>query len=363
MNINFLSLCQFRNIKKLEVEFCPQVNIIYGDNGQGKTNIVEAIWLCTGAKSFRGAKNEQFIQIGEKFCQIDNLFYGAGRQQECKLTFSPKKKAFLNKIELDTALKLAGNFCCVVFSPCHLSLVKNGPEERRKFLDSAICQIKPNYLAVLAQYKKVLQQKNTAIKNSFDKKIDESILDIFDTQLAHYGIHIIRQRLEYVKKLREKAVDIYYGISSEKEVLDISYKSFTKNEEELTQEILFNHLKRKRMEDLRYGYTSTGPHRDDLNIQINLLSARDFGSQGQQRSCILALKLAESSILREVINEPPVIVLDDVLSELDAKRQDFLINQLHGQQIFITCCDNSFAGYFSNGRAFYVKEGTIEQKG
>ena len=367
MKISRLHLEQFRNIESLSVFPCETVNIIYGDNAQGKTNLLEAIWLLSGAKSFRGAKDADLIRFGESRALIESDFFCAGRQQTSKIQLEGKKTAWLNDIRQDSITAFAGIFTTVVFSPSHLGLVKDGPAGRRKFLDTSICQITPRYIGMIGQYQRILLQRNTLLKDISYASALLDTLDIWDEKLSALGGVIIRMRMEYTRRLQKEAEDIYKGISMEREFFSLDYRPFElpvqegQTQREISS-LLPEKMMQNRSEDLRSGSTGIGPHRDDLEISINGRSVRSFGSQGQQRSSVLALKLAESRCIGDILGERPVILLDDVMSELDQNRREYLLNHLTGSQIFITCCDKGYFSRLEGGRVFRMEHGQLEQE-
>lgn len=367
MRISRLHLEQFRNIESLSVFPCETVNIIYGDNAQGKTNLLEAIWLLSGAKSFRGAKDADLIRFGESRALIESDFFCAGRQQTSKIQLEGKKTAWLNDIRQDSITAFAGIFTTVVFSPSHLGLVKDGPAGRRKFLDTSICQITPRYIGMIGQYQRILLQRNTLLKDISYASALLDTLDIWDEKLSALGGVIIRMRMEYTRRLQKEAEDIYKGISMERESFSLDYRPFElpvqegQTQREISS-LLLEKMMQNRSEDLRSGSTGIGPHRDDLEISINGRSVRSFGSQGQQRSSVLALKLAESCCIGDILGERPVILLDDVMSELDQNRREYLLNHLTGSQIFITCCDKGYFSRLEGGRVFRMEHGQLEQE-
>lgn len=366
MKVESLQIASFRNIKEIKFVPCEGANIIFGDNAQGKTNLLEAIWLFSGAKSFRGAKDSEFTRFGSDSARLDLLFSAGNREQTASIRIeNDKKSVLLNEIRQESVTKLAGEFCAVVFSPDHLSLVKQGPEKRRKFVDISLCQTYPKYIRILDGYQKSLRQRNCLLK---DIREHPSLLDtlcVWDKNILEYGAYITSMRARYVKKLIETAKKYYAEISSGKEEFSAVYiPGFDTGDIELSdrdriRQKLEREMENARENDIRQGTTSLGPHRDDVEILVNGVSARSFGSQGQQRSCILALKLAECGILEERNNEPPVILFDDVMSELDHSRRDFLLNQLQGKQTFITCCDAGAFESLEQGKIFEIKAGGI----
>lgn len=357
----------FRNLK--EAEFCPHenVNVIYGDNAQGKTNLLEGIWLFTGGKSFRGAKDCEMISRDSGVCSLNMDFFAGGREQNAKISIGEKRSVSLNQIPLRSNSELVGRFSAVVFSPVHLSMIKDGPSVRRKFIDAALCQIKPSYVELLSRYNRILLQRNTLLRDAACHSQLMDMLSVWDGELCETGAAIINLRQRYIKRLSEEASRIYSGISGGKEEMSVYYScSFIDGEENLLDRkaiagCFSSALEREQANDLRRGVSTVGPHRDNLEIEINGLSAKAYGSQGQQRSCVLALKLAEAALLSEVIGEQPVAVLDDVMSELDAGRQDYLLNRMENWQVFITCCDPAPILRLTGGRAFEMKDGILTE--
>ena len=362
MKVNSIKLNNFRNISSIELEACDGVNVIYGENAQGKTNILEAMWLFTGCKSFRGAKDAELIKFNEDFARISLDFSDNIREKNSQITIGNKKKSVLhNGVVLNSSAELIGSFYSVIFSPAHLSLIKDGPSQRRKFLDTALCQLKPSYAQKLALYKKALLQRNALLKDINLNSGLYDMLDMWDEQLAKYSATVILERLKYIDILSQYSHRIYSGISENKEDFSVAYSRDT--DKNISIEDLYSmeleNIKKSRKEDVIYKTTSVGPHRDDLNILINGFSARSFGSQGQQRSCALALKLGESEIIKKITGETPVALLDDVMSELDEKRQDFILNHITDRQVFLTCCDPSQVLRLCGGKSFLIKGGEI----
>lgn len=363
MRIDRISVSNFRNIEKLELSLCENANIIYGENGQGKTNFIEAVWMFTGAKSFRGAKDSQLIRFDQPFSRLELEFFAAGREQTAEMVIDARRSAKLNEIPLKSAGELAGHFCAVVFSPTHLTLVKNGPKEKRKFIDEAICQIKPKFIHILSQYARVLDQRNHLLKDApFSRSLYDT-LEVWDTRLAGFAAVIIKTRASFLERLRPIAREAYAGISRERELLDLRYESTLECEtgaeipeiEKAVRQALFQ----RREEDTRTRFTNYGPHRDDIDITLDGKSARLYGSQGQQRSCVLALKLSECRMIYETLGEYPVVLLDDVMSELDVSRRDYLLNHLKDRQIIMTCCDKAYFKRLGKGVSAKMQGGNV----
>ena len=364
MKVNSIKLNNFRNISSVILEADNGVNVIYGENAQGKTNILEGIWLFTGCKSFRGSKDAELIRFGEEFAKTQLIFEDSSRKKKSEIIFSDKKKLItLNDVPLKSSGELIGNFYAVIFAPNHLSLIKDGPAERRKFIDTALCQLKPGYAKALAGYRRALLQRNALLKDIYLNSELYDMLDSWDEQLARYAAVVIEERLKYIEILSQYSKSIYAGISENKEIISVTYslsnsldKKSTVNDIYAIQKQL---LSEARKEDVTFKTTSVGPHRDDLEILINGVSARAFGSQGQQRSCALALKLGESEIIKKITGETPVALLDDVMSELDEKRQDYVMNHIQDRQVFLTCCDPSQVLRLCGGKSFLIKGGEL----
>ena len=359
MKVNSLDLKNYKNIEAMHLSFCDGVNIIYGENAQGKTNILEALWLFTGLKSFRSTKDSEQIKFGENAAKIQIGFTAEALEQTARLEFAEKKSAFLNEIKLNSAGEFSSHYPAVIFSPEHLSLVKGGPRERRNFVDNALCQIKPRFQEYLSKYKKNLVQRNALLKDYKYNSSIEIMLDIFEENLAELGSKIIFQRKKYLEALQQAASEIYYGISSGRESIALQYLCGVDASEEELKEVFISSLKKSRSEDVQTLSTSVGPHRDDIDILINGISARKFGSQGQQRSVVLALKLGEASVLKQKTEEQPIALLDDVMSELDETRQDYILHHIDGWQVFITCCDPGTILRLKQGSTFHIEKGRL----
>lgn len=361
MRLERLWLRDFRNIAEAELLPAEGVNILYGDNAQGKTNLLEALWLFTGGKSFRGAKDSELVRFTAENACIAADFHAEDRDQRAEIRIDKRRAVTLNGVPQPAANRLTGHFFAVVFSPDHLSLVKEGPEGRRRFMDAAYCQLRPAYIKVLAGYLRALGQRNALLK-SWRQCPDPDMLEVWDTRLAGFGSQVIAARGQYVAWLTDCAGSIYAGLSGGREQLCIAYepeKGYAGKTVAQVEQSLKEQLRAQRQIDIEAGFTTRGPHREDLQVQISGLSARLFGSQGQQRSAVLALKLGEAAVLRKQTGERPIVLLDDVMSELDVSRQEYIINHMEGWQVFITCCDPSSVGRLMDGRKFHVKQGTL----
>lgn len=363
-----ISLSDFRNIESLEIVPGEKVNIICGENAQGKTNLMEALWLFTGAKSFRQTKDSEFIRFGAEKANLKAEFFSENREQNAEITFSPGKSLKKNGIDIKTAAEYAGTIGGVVFSPSHMNLFRDGPKERRRLIDTSLCQLYPKYLSVLADYKKVLDQRNTVLKDARYHSGLIDMIDIYDEQLARLGGSIIRTRVNYCESLNKKAAEIYKGMSRGREKFLAEYITTVLPEGEHADSSMstadwaqkfYDALQSTRNYDFEHGATSVGPHRDDLEVSLDEMPVRSFGSQGQQRSCILSLKLGEAKMLGEAMGEPPLILLDDVMSELDSIRRDYLLNSIGESQIFLTCCDKELFSGLEDGKVFIMEKGRL----
>lgn len=370
MLIQQLCLENYRNIQQLSLSPGPGVNVIYGDNAQGKTNLVEALWLFTGAKSFRGVREKELMRFGSGRTEASVRFWCAGREQTASFTWtvepggSVRRELLLNEVPQDNASRLSGRFFAVVFSPAHLSLAKDGPELRRRFLDTALCQLIPKYEGSLREYRRILTQRNALLKDLSRYPQLQDTLEVWDEHLARAGAAVTCCRARYVVHAARLAGEVYAGMSGGKEAFSLRYTGFAGPEadqiplEELRAQLL-SQLRERRAQDIDHGMTMTGPHRDDLVLELDGAPVRLYGSQGQQRSCVLSLKMAECAMIEETVGEAPVILLDDVMSELDAARRDYLLNQIKGRQVFVTCCDReSFAG-LEDGLCFPIEAGAL----
>lgn len=365
MMVHALETEAFRNLSAGTFEPEPGVNILYGDNAQGKTNLLESLWLFTGGRSFRGAKETEMPAFGKEKARLNLIFSAEERKQEAEMTIEKRRRVVLNGIPQSSAAKLAGTFCAVVFSPVHLSLIKDGPDGRRRFIDGAYCQIKPGYIATLTDYNRSLAQRNALLKEIRKTGYGWEQLDIWNQRLALSGTRVMLARMAYCARLKETARRIYGGLSGGKENLSLRYQTSLGlvQEEKIDRDglsvLLLDSLRKHQEADAAAGFTTVGPHRDDLDVSINEMPARIYGSQGQQRSAVLALKLSEASLLKEVTGEQPVALLDDVMSELDISRQDYILNHIHGWQVFITCCEPAAVLRMTGGGLFHVKQGVI----
>lgn len=342
----------YRNLQDVFFEPGPGVNVIWGQNAQGKTNLLEALWLFTGGRSFRGTKDSELVMHGTDKAELKLCFFSEEREQTAAVSIADgRRKAELNGIPLPSPGRLVGHIGAVIFSPEHVALVRGGPADRRVFLDTALCQIRPGYVRLLNRYQHTLSQRNALLKDIPRHRELEDTLPIWDARLVSDGETIVRARRRYLEHLAQEASKIYDGLSRGQEKLCLSYLC-TANDFSAS-------LRQERERDIRQGFTGTGPHRDDMEILLDGCAARSCGSQGQKRSIVLSLKLAEAKILEAVSKEKPAVLLDDVLSELDNSRQDYLLNHLSGCQVFITCCEPAQVQLLQVGKLFHTEAGTV----
>lgn len=369
MKITRFAADGFRNLSEVSLTLDPRLNILCGRNAQGKTNILEAIWLCSGERSFRGARDKELVRSDGKSFQLDLEFEDNRRTQHITLAADRRdlknKKIQLNGVGLRSQSGLFGSLDCVIFTPEDLELSKGAPDIRRSFIDMSISQIKTSYRAVTEKYRRILEQRNLQLKQIASGKADNGMLDIWDMQLSQMGAYISVLRYNYCKKLHNTAKILYNEISSGAEELSIVYNSTVYDslegridyKTELAAEYL-EKLTNSRNDDIRAGFTLHGVHRDDIRCYINGMYAKDYASQGQHRSVALVLKLSQAYILTDETDEPPCILLDDVLSELDAARRSFIMGKIGGMQVLITCCDEELVKDYK-GKLFRVEGGRV----
>ena len=353
MKVLELRASGFRNLETLRFSPCGGLNAVTGENAQGKTNLLEAMWLFTGGRSFRGARDQELVRAGAQEARLSLTFFSGGREQRAELTLrGGARQAVLNGVMKRGMAELIGRFCAVVFSPEHLSLVKGGPAERRAFLDSALCQAKPSYAIAYARYRRTLNQRNALLKDIARHPELEDTLPIWDDRLCRSGAVLIRERRAYLERFAPRASAHYAGIAHGREELRLTYEPSCGGD-------MAESLRRSLREDIRFGHTSVGPHRDDIGIEIGGMAARLYASQGQQRSAVLAMKLAEAAVLAEACGEEPVVFLDDVLSELDGSRQLYLLSSLSGRQSFLTGCELPLRALGGTAARFLVRGGAV----
>ncbi len=360
MIIKSIELKNFRNYENLNISFDAGTNILYGSNAQGKTNILEAAYLSGTTKSHKGSKDKEMIKFGETEAHIRTVVVREDReyQIDMHLKKSRSKGIAVNRLPIKKAGELFGILNIVFFSPEDLNIIKSGPAERRRFLDSELCQLDKIYLSDLTAYNRILGQRNKLLKDMVYRPELSDTLSVWDMQLIETGKKIIRRRKQFVEELSGIVRGIHYRISGEKEELNLRY-------EPNIDDIFFeDELNRAKAKDKRLCQTSVGPHRDDLLFSVRGVDIRRFGSQGQQRTSALSLKLSEIELVKKSIQDTPVLLLDDVLSELDSSRQNYLLNNLCDTQTIITCTglDEFVSNRFQINKVFEVENGRIFEK-
>ena len=362
MYIKYLQLRNYRNYPELSVEFSKNTNVFIGDNAQGKTNILESIYYCSIGKSHRTNKDKELISWNKNEAYIQSYIARErlDKKIEIKIFKEGKKGININKIKVNKISELLGNFNVVMFSPEDLKIVKESPSYRRKFLDIELCKLSKMYYYNLVQYNKVLEEKNILLKRWNEKNI--AILEIYNEQLSKFGSEVIKQRRNYIDKLNNIGKHIHKKISNGTEQIEFKYITSVKNIDDAENQLLLNFKKNIRR-DIEKRISSEGPHRDDFQVLINNADAKSFGSQGQQRTAVLTIKFASLEIIKEIIGEYPVLLLDDVLSELDSKRQEYILNSIKNIQTIITCTGieeiNNLLS--NNSYVFKVTKGIVEK--
>ena len=366
MIVRSLTLEGFRNYDRLAAEFHPQVNLIYGDNAQGKTNLLEAIAYLSSARSHRARYDREMIGMDEDRARILGTIDSRGRTftVEAQLARGRTRKLFSNGVRLKNAGELAGVLNTVLFCPEDLYLIREGAAARRRFLDSAICQLRPRYAQALAEYGRLYEHKTRILRDWNEHPSLLSALDDFDLRMAQMGALLIHYRAHFVKRLQEAAPPIHRDFSGGGEELSLTYTTVSNIPDPLASPkellpLLLDHQARHKQAELDSRQCLSGPHKDDLLVDINGLSAKTYGSQGQTRTAALSLKLAQREIFQAETEEWPVLLLDDVLSELDSRRQAFILNRIRGGQVFITCCEEEKLEGLEGGKAFHVQGGSL----
>lgn len=360
MKIESINLENFRNYESLELSLHEGTNLFYGDNAQGKTNILEAVYLCGTTKSHRGSKDRETIKFGQEESHIrmniskNEISY----RIDMHLKKNKAKGIAINGLPIRKASELLGLGNFVFFSPEDLNIIKNGPSERRRFLDMELCQLNKVYLYSLMNYNKILMQRNKLLKDIYFNPEYEDTLDIWDMQMVEYGCQVIRAREAFVKQLNQIIYEIHRKLSGGREALLVTY------EKNVSEEAFVEMIHRNREKDIKLKMSHTGPHRDDLSFLIRDVDIRRFGSQGQQRTTALSLKLAEIELVKHNSKDSPVLLLDDVLSELDSNRQHYLLESISGVQTLITGTgvDDFVENNFKIDRLFHVMGGQVYEK-
>ena len=337
MWVSSISASGFRNLDISRQELSPNVNIIHGMNAQGKTSALEAIYFCAFGRSLRANSDKELVCFGQQFAHvrvdINRDSYSSVLDAHIERTGTKSTKGLaVNQVPIKHMKDVFGRLLVVMFSPEDLRLIKAGPYERRRFMDMEICQLSPVYYSDLKEYHRALKQRNALLKILVKDKTLQDSLAVWDEQLANYGKRIMKQRAKFIKKVNEIAKEIHLNITQGTETLELSYAPSVANYEEYLQLITKQHRR-----DMMQATTTLGVHKDDINFSVNGISARYFGSQGQQRTAALSVKLAEIELIKQSTKETPVLLLDDVLSELDGSRQHFLLKQITNLQTLVTC--------------------------
>lgn len=357
MIVESIRLEHFRNYQTLELNFDPGTNIFYGDNAQGKTNILESVYLCGTTKSHKGSKDRELIQFDaeESHIRMKLKKEGVPVKIDMHLRKNRTKGIAVNGVPIRKASELLGIANFVFFSPEDLNIIKNGPSERRRFLDMELCQLSKVYLNDLSSYNKVVNQRNKLLKEISFRPDYLDMLDVWDLQMVQYGKKIIEERRRFVQRLNEIIYEIHQKLTGKKETLMVSY------EENISSEELEKALRKNRDRDIRMKMSLTGPHRDDICFKIKNIDIRKFGSQGQQRTAALSLKLSEIELVKQETNDTPILLLDDVLSELDSSRQRYLLDSIKNIQTLITCTglDDFIENQFQINKVFHVIDGNV----
>ncbi len=366
MIIKSLELADFRNYENLKIEFSSGTNILYGDNAQGKTNILEAIYLAATTKSHKGSKDKEIISFGKEEGHIRTIIErdGAEYRVDMHLRKSKSKGIAIDGQKIRKASDLVGRCNVVFFSPEDLSIIKDGPAERRRFMDMELCQLDQIYLENLAKYNKLITERNKVLKDMFEHPENSVLLDVQDKQLLEYGSVIIRSREKFIRDLCDIVDPIHHKLTGGREKLKIYY------EPNITAAEFESKLRNSRQKDIYLKQTTVGPHKDDFSFNVTTenmpeeIDIRKYGSQGQQRTASLSLKLSEIEIVKRSKKENPVLLLDDVLSELDSNRQNYLLNTIGNIQTIITCTglDEFVNNRFEINKVFRVVNGSIPEE-
>ena len=365
MKLDRITLENFRNYEKLSLEFAPGVNLIVGDNAQGKTNLLEAVVYMGSGKSFRTQKTAELVRLGSDFSQMEGNVFSQEREQTLRWILFPAarpRQLFANGVKKKAAGDIAGILQTVLFCPEDLMVLKAGASSRRRLGDQALCQLRPNYEAALVEYGRILEQKNRILKDRYENPALLQILPEYNTRLCQVGALLISYRARFFEGLG-KAAQVYHGLfSGGAEEFLLQYRTVSTVTDpfapvSVLTEQLFEHLASHERAELESAQCLTGPHKDDFDVTLSGLSLKAFGSQGQVRTAAISLKLAQRELMGRESGETPVLLLDDVLSELDPGRQDFVLNQIDQGQVFITCCE---PGRFTKlGKTIQIQSGSV----
>ncbi len=359
MEVKQLKLSNFRNYEEASLTFCPGVNVIYGKNAQGKTNLLEALWIFTAAKSFRAAGDWEMIRFGKEEATVKTEYAAFGRDLQAEITISAGKKKLLKLcgVPLEKTSELLGQFPAVIFSPDELHIITGAPEVRRRFMDSAISAAKPAYYGALRTYIRVWKQKNAYLKNEPDK----NTLSVWNTQMSAAGAQLMQYRKEFFRALSPYIEEMHQKIAGKEEKLEVSYAPSVPlcEDAEEQRKVLFEALEKKQEAELYQGLSLLGPHRDEIRFLIGGKEAKAYASRGQMRTAAVALKVAQGMLLEAETGEAPAVFLDDVFGELDEERRNFLLSNLKNKQVILTCTEKEDIRLMGETRYFEVREGTV----
>ena len=366
MYLTALTLEHFRNYQGAQLTFSPGVNLIVGDNAQGKTNLLEAVSYLGSGKSFRAQRTAELISFGAEFADLEGTVFSQEREQRIRFVLFPgarPRAVYRNGVKKKSAADLGGVLPTVLFCPEDLMMLKAGAAQRRRFGDYALCQLRPNYDAALTEYNRILEQKSRILKDHFDHPSVLDILPEYDVRLCQVGALLISYRSRFYQALGEAAKKYHSQFSGGAEAFSLAYKTVSTVSDsmapipELTEKLM-EHLRRHKQAELETGLCLTGPHKDDFTVTLNGVDLKSYGSQGQIRTSAISLKLAQRELMAREFGEEPVLLLDDVLSELDPGRQDFILNKIVSGQVFITCCE---PGRFTElGKTIEIQNGSVK---
>ncbi len=368
MKIKEIHLKNYRNYENCHVELSDYLNLIIGDNGQGKTNLLESIYVCGFGKSFRTSKDTEWMKINSQSTAISIEYEKNGRTTriDIRQLNNRKKEVKINGVPISKMSELIGHLNLVLFSPEDLKLVKESPSERRKFIDREMSHISPAYYHLLISYNRTLDQRNSYLKQmQFKKSFDLEYMEIWDEKLSDLGAQITLRRIEFIEKLAQMSTNIHSQVTNHTELLEVKYISSLTSKKALEYDTIYKEflmiLKQNHKRDVERGYTTQGPHRDDLGLSVNGKDLRSYGSQGQQRTAALSLKLSEIEIIHNELGEYPILLLDDVMSELDSHRQNFLIKTFDKVQTIVTSTEigQLYQDHLEGGKLFRISNGNI----
>ena len=366
MYIDLIALKNYRNYEDVRIEPCRGVTVLTGDNAQGKTNALESVYLCCTGRSHRTSHDRELIRTGSEvaYVKVSGVRRDGRHDVEISLSESGRRQVKVNASPVRRSGELLGHITGVLFAPEDLRMVKDGPSVRRRFMDMELSQLRPSYYYALQRYNRALKQRNALLKEALTAPVDPESFDVWERELSLSGAEIVQSRVSFVGKLADSASDIHASITAGKETLRVTYEPSVPPGESLseTKDNLAKQLLNAREKDIKRGLASFGVHRDDLGIFIGDMDARSYGSQGQVRTCALSLKLSEIELIQKETGEAPVLMLDDVMSELDPDRRRQLVKRLDGVQALITCTDKNDLAGAEIGKLFHVKNAILTEE-